>query len=226
MNSELKLKVFLGVLATPLVFAVPIFLAAWTLNYWEAWVFLAVFSTATALHTIDLSLNDPELLKRRMRVGPGAERRPAQRIIMVIILMSFFLLPVVSGLDHRFGWSNVPAGLAILGDALISLAYIVFYIVFKENRFASATIEVAEGQQVSSTGLYGIVRHPMYAGALLLMIGIPLALGSYWALLVLVVAFPALHWRIVDEERCLVTDLAGYREYCSKVNYRLIPGVY
>jgi protein-S-isoprenylcysteine O-methyltransferase Ste14 len=226
MDNKLALKAWLGVLATPIIFGVLIFLPAGTLDYWKAWVFIAVFSVATALHTLELLKNDPEVLKRRMRAGPGAEQRPAQRIIMVFVMISFLLLPVISGFDHRYGWSHVPVWLVVIGDCLIALSYLVFYIVLKENRFASATIQVAEGQSLASRGLYGIVRHPMYAGAVLLMLAIPLALGSYWSLLVLLVALPALHWRILDEEKCLTADLQGYQEYCGKVKYRLIPGLY
>lgn len=225
-DNKLAIKALLGVLATPIIFGLLLFLPAGTFNYWEGWVFIAVFSIATALHSLDLLINDPEVLKRRMRAGPGFEKRPAQRIIMVFVMISFLLLPVIAGIDHRNGWSEVPTWLVLLGDALVSLSYVVFYIVLKENRFAAATIQVAEGQTVSSTGLYGIVRHPMYAGAVVLMLGIPLALGSYWSLLASLVAFPALHWRIVDEEKCLVTDLKGYQEYRNKVRYRLIPGLY
>lgn len=226
MKENLALKTWLGIITTPIFFGVPIFLAAGTLNYWEGWTFLATFSIATALYTLDLLKNDPEALKRRMKVGPAAEQRPAQRIIMVLIIIVFCLSPIVSSLDHRNGWSDVPVWIIVLGNVLVALSYFVFYIVLRQNRFAAATIEIAEGQKVISTGLYGIVRHPMYAGALLLSVGIPLALGSYWGLCVIPIAFPALRWRIVDEEKFLMTELEGYKEYCDKVKFRLIPGLY
>lgn len=226
MNYKVALKVFLGVIATPVVFGLLLFLSAGAFDYWQGWVFLAVFSIATAIHSLDLFFHDPEVLQRRMRVGPTAEKRLAQRIIMMLVMISFFLVPIVAGLDHRYGWSNVPAAAVLFGDVLIALSYVLFYFVLKQNRFAAANIEVVEGQKVSSTGLYGVVRHPMYVGALLLMIGVPLALGSYWALLVSLLGFCGLLWRIVDEEKCLVEELAGYAEYCTKVKCRLVPGLY
>lgn len=226
MNDNLALKTWLGIITTPIFFGVPIFLAAGTLDYWEAWVFLSLLTIVTALYALDLLKNDPETLKRRMKVGPAAEERPAQRIIMVLFIFVFSLLPIVSGLDHRNGWSEVPVWLVVVGDVLVALSYFVFCVVLRQNRFAAATIQLAEGQKVISTGLYGIVRHPMYAGALVLMVGIPLALGSYWALCVIPIALPALHWRMVDEEKFLMTELDGYKEYCDKVRFRLIPGVY
>lgn len=226
MNYKVALKVFLGVIATPLVFGLPLFLSAGTFNYWQGWIFLFVFSSATAIYSLDLFFHDPEVLQRRMRVGPTAEKRPAQKIIMTLVMVSFFLVPIVAGLDHRYGWSEVPVGVVLFGNLLIAASYVLFYFVLKQNRFAAANIEVVEGQKVSSTGLYGVVRHPMYAGAILLMIGMPLALASYWSLFVALLVLPGLHWRIVDEEKCLVAELAGYPEYCAKVKYRLIPGLY
>lgn len=163
---------------------------------------------------------------RRMKAGPAAEKRPVQRIIMTGITASFFLFLVVCGLDHRFGWSHVPLPAVLFGDFLIALSFVIFTRVCLENHYASATIELAEGQSVVSTGMYGVVRHPMYAGALLLLLGIPLSLGSVWSAALIVVATGILVWRIVDEEKFLQSHLSGYSEYCSKVKYRLIPGLY
>jgi len=226
MDRSLVLKALAGFLLTPIIFGAPIFVAASTLNYWEAWAFLIVFSIATTWHGLFLAKNDPALLERRMRVGPAAEKRPAQRIIMSLTIVSFFLILVVAGLDHKFGWSHLPAPLVFTGDLMIVLSYVLFYFVCRENSFASATIEINEGQKVVSTGLYGLVRHPMYSGALLMCLGIALALGSAWALVVVVAVFPILIWRIVDEERFLAVNLEGYTEYCAKVKNRLIPGLY
>ncbi|PWU00774.1 MAG: hypothetical protein C5B53_03590 [Candidatus Melainabacteria bacterium] len=226
MDRNLSLKAFIGYLLSLILFGAPIFLAAWTLNYWEAWLFLFVFSIATTWHGLFLAKHDPALLERRMRVGPTAEKRPAQRIIMSLTLVFFIVILVVAGLDHRFGWSHLPAPIVFTGDLLIVLSYFVFYLVCRENSFASATIEITEGQKVVSTGLYGFVRHPMYSGALLMCLGIALALRSAWALLVVLAVLPVLIWRIVDEEKFLASNLQGYVEYCNKVKSRLIPGVY
>jgi len=226
MKQNLTLRALVGILITVVIFGVPLFLSAWTLDYWQAWLFLIVFSIATAQHGLYLAKNDPALLERRMRVGPAAEKRPAQRIIMVYVIVAFFLTLVMSGIDHRLGWSRVPALVVLIGDGMIALSFVFFYLVCRENSFASATIEVVEGQKVISTGLYQYVRHPMYAAALLMWLGIPLALGSSWSVVIVVLSLPILNWRIVDEEKCLATNLKGYTEYCDKIKYRLIPGLY
>jgi protein-S-isoprenylcysteine O-methyltransferase Ste14 len=133
---------------------------------------------------------------------------------------------VVPGLDHRWGWSSVPVWLVLLANAGVILSFAIFFVVMKQNSYAAATIRVEAGQPLVSTGIYGIVRHPMYSGALILMVCMPLALGSYWTLLVLILALPVLVWRILNEENVLTRDLAGYTEYCRKVRYRLIPGIW
>ncbi len=204
----------------------PIFLSAGTFNFWQGWVFLIIFSLATTIHGFILLRYAPDVLIRRMKAGPTAESRPVQKIIMMCITAAFFLFLIVCGLDHRFGWSNVPLPAVIFGDLLIALSFYIFTKVCLENHFASATIELHEGQNVVSTGLYGIVRHPMYSGSLLLLMGIPLSLGSLWAGLLILVATGILVWRITDEEKFLLSHLDGYNEYCDKVKYRLIPGIY
>src|SRR5262249_45723742 len=161
-----------------------------------------------------------------MHIGPAAETRPVQKLAVALALFALFLTMVVPAFDHRFRWSQVPPWLIVFGDCGVILSYLIFFWVMRENSFAAATIQVAQGQKVISTGPYAIVRHPMYAGALVLMIGIPLALGSYWALLVLLAGLPGLHLRIVDEEKCLVKDLEGYADYRDRIRYRMIPGIY
>jgi len=135
-------------------------------------------------------------------------------------------LLIVPALDYRFGWSGASLPVVIVGDLLVIAGFYVVFIVYKENTFASATIEIAKDQKVVSTGPYAIVRHPMYAGGLSLMIGTPLALGSYWGLLAFAAMSPFLVWRIFDEERFLARNLPGYTEYREKVRWRLIPKVF
>ena len=129
-------------------------------------------------------------------------------------------------LDQRFGWSSVPASVSVLGDALIALAFLFIFFVFKENSYGASTIQIAEGQTVVSTGPYALVRHPMYAGALVMLIGTPLALGSWWGLFAVLLILPVLIWRLLDEERFLRQNLAGYAEYQTKVKYRLLPFIW
>lgn len=225
-TDPLSIKASLGVATTPIIFGLPLFLAAGTMNYWEAWVFLAVFTIVTALHTAYLLKADRALLERRMRAGPSAEKRPEQRLIMILMLAAYLLMLIISGLDKRFDWSVVPAPISLGGDFFVVISYLIFFEVFRENSFASATIELSEKQKLVFTGLYGIVRHPMYTGAAILTCAIPLALGSLWAGLLAIAVFPVLHWRIVDEEKFLLESLEGYRDYTSKVRYRLLPGLY
>ena len=224
MSPSLKAWLWLSVLA--LVMGALIFGAAGDLRFWRGWAFLAVFFGASALITQYLIANDPALLERRVKGGPTQETEPTQRLIMVFMSLGFVAIIVVAGLDHRFGWSQAPAIVALAGDGLIAVGFFVLFLVFRQNSFASSTIGVVEGQTLVSTGPYAIVRHPMYAGALIYLIGTPLALDSYWGLAALALMGPILIWRLVDEERVLEQRLPGYAEYKRKVRYRLAPGVY
>jgi protein-S-isoprenylcysteine O-methyltransferase Ste14 len=161
-----------------------------------------------------------------MHVGPMAEQRPAQKIIMAITLLGFVLLLALPGLDYRWHWSAVQPWLVLAANAGVGLSFIVFFIVLKQNSYAASTIRVETDQPVVSTGAYAIVRHPLYAGALLFLAFTPLALGSYWTLLVLVPIVPVLVWRLLDEERFLKQSLAGYAEYCRTTRFRLIPWIW
>lgn len=207
-------------------FAVTLFWPAGTFRYWQAWLFVAVFALATLLPSLYLAVADPDALARRMHAGPTAETRPAQRLVMSAIYLLSAALFVVSALDHRFGWSSVPTWLVIVGNVLVAVGLVVAQLVVIQNGYAAATITVEAGQRLVTTGLYGLVRHPMYVGGLVMMLGTPLALDSYWGLAVLVPSVVVLGARIVDEERMLTEQLPGYREYRQRVRYRLIPNVW
>jgi len=224
--TVLPIKPFAGLLCLSLVMAGLLFIAAGTLDYWQAWTFLALYFSLSCAITVYLARNDPALLRRRMRGGPTAEKEPAQRIIMALTSLGFVGLLIVPGLDRRFAWSQMPAAVALAGDALMLLGWLAIFFVFRENAFASATIEVAPDQKVISTGPYARVRHPMYAGGLVLLLGMPIALGSWWGVLVIAAMLPALIWRLLDEEKFLARSLPGYVEYQNKVRYRLVPGVW
>jgi protein-S-isoprenylcysteine O-methyltransferase Ste14 len=203
-----------------------LFVPAGTVRYWQAWVYLAIFAATGALMTIYLARHDRALLERRMRGGPGAEREPAQKRIMRLISLAFVALLVVPALDHRDGWSDVPLPLVLAGDAMVAVGFYLIFLVYQENTFAAATVDVVADQKVISTGPYAIVRHPMYASALLYLLGTPLALGSYWGFLPIAALIPLLIWRILDEERLLRERLPSYREYRQTVRYRLVPGIW
>jgi protein-S-isoprenylcysteine O-methyltransferase Ste14 len=224
--NNLNRKAFAGLLFVLLVMAALLFLSAGTLDYWQAWAFLAVYLTSSLAITLYLMKKDPSLLARRMRGGPTAEKERNQKIIMLFASLGFIALLVFPALDHRFAWSHLPPYLALAGDVLVALGFLAVFFVFKENPFTSATIEVAPEQKVISTGPYGLVRHPMYTGAIVMLIGMPIALGSWWGLLVILVMMPALIWRLLDEEKFLSRNLPGYVEYQNRVRYRLIPLVW
>jgi protein-S-isoprenylcysteine O-methyltransferase Ste14 len=208
------------------VMAAMIFIPARTVHYWQAWLFLCVYAICNVLVVAYLWKTDQALLARRMSGGPFAEGKPAQKIVMALASIGFIALLIVPALDHRQGWSNAPAAVAIVGDIVVVFGFFVATLIFRENTFAAATIQIADEQRVVSTGPYAIVRHPMYAGGLILLAGIPLALGSYWGLAVMAALIPVIIWRLLDEEAFLSENLAGYNVYRSKVRWRLLPGIF
>jgi len=224
--TNLDAKAWLGLAAVAVVMGLLLFVTAWTLRYWQAWVYLSIFTGTSVFTTLYLMRHDRALLERRIRGGPTAERRPAQRVIMLCTSIAFVALLVVPALDFRFRWSAVPLGGVVAGDLLVVIGFYLIFRVYRENTFTSATIEVAENQKVISTGPYTIVRHPMYASALLYLLGTPLALGSYWGLVALGAMMPFLLWRLYDEERFLAKNLPGYTEYQKRVRHRLLPFVW
>ncbi|WP_421841957.1 methyltransferase family protein [Mycobacterium sp.] len=219
---KITTKTLIFTLVEFFVFGSILFLSAGTLNYWQAWVFLVV-ALSTWIPGIYLLLTNPVALQRRMRGGPTAEARMVQKIIMGGVWLSAAAMVVVSALDHRFGWSPVSMPICLVGDFLVVVGLGVAMLVVTQNSYAAATVQVEVGQQVASTGLYGLVRHPMYAGNLILMIGVPLALGSYWGLVFVVPVLIVLILRIRDEENLLGAELDGYLDYTRKVRYRLVP---
>ncbi|OCB58748.1 hypothetical protein A5677_16080 [Mycobacterium malmoense] len=217
------LRVTLTSLWGILSFGLILFLPAGTLRYWQAWVFIAVFMAATIVPVIYLARNNPAALQRRMNAGPRAEPRAAQKFIITGSFLSLFATMVVSAFDHRFGWSSVPPWLSVLGDGLVATGLGIAMLVIVQNAYAAATVTVESGQTLVSDGLYRFVRHPMYVGNVIMMVGMPLALGSYWGLLFVIPGGVMLALRILDEEKLLTAELTGYREYRQRVRYRLVP---
>jgi protein-S-isoprenylcysteine O-methyltransferase Ste14 len=221
--TALTTRSFVSAVGLFLVMAALLFVPPWTLDWWQAWLFLIVYFGGSLALMLDLARRDPALLERRMKAGPWAEERLSQKIIMTFASLGFFALLLIPAFDRRFGWSHLPATVVLAGNALMLLGGFGVWRVFCENSFTSARIELASDQRVISTGPYAPVRHPMYTTALVMMLGIPLALGSLWGLLAFAAMMPALIWRIFDEEAFLVAQLPGYAEYKQKVRYRLIP---
>ncbi|HLN47666.1 MAG TPA: isoprenylcysteine carboxylmethyltransferase family protein [Magnetospirillaceae bacterium] len=223
MDAALYRRAAGGFAVLIVILGAALFIPAGTIRYWQAWVFCAIFSVWVLAITVYLARNDPKLLKRRINAGPAAEKETSQKIIQLFASLSFIAIFVVSAIDHRLGWSAVPVSVVVLGDALIALGFYAVFLVLRENTYAAGTIEVEQGQQVISTGPYALVRHPMYAGALIMLLGIPLALGSWWGLLTIVPMALVLVWRILEEEAFLGKNLSGYVEYRAQVKYRLVP---
>jgi protein-S-isoprenylcysteine O-methyltransferase Ste14 len=224
--KSLEAKAWLALVILAAAMALLLFVPAGTIRYWQAWVYVAIFTGASALTTLYLARHDRALLERRMSGGPTGEKRPAQKLIMWCVSVGFVALLVVPALDHRSGWSTVPPGVVVAADVLVLVGFAFIVRVYRENTFTSATIEIAENQNVVSTGPYAIVRHPMYAGGFLYLAATPLALGSYWGLVPIAAMTPFLIWRLLDEERMLAANLSGYAEYQRRVRYRLVPFVW
>jgi len=221
--DKLTRKALQGLVGLFLALAATLFALAWTFDWWQAWLFLAIYFACSIALSLWMLRYDRQLVERRMRGGPLAEKEPTQKIIMLFTSAGFAGMFVVPALDHRLGWSHVPVSIVLAANVVMTLGWFAIYLVFRENSYASATIELAADQKVISTGPYALVRHPMYAGALPMLLGMPIALGSWWGLVPFFVIVPALIWRIFDEERFLTTGLAGYAAYKQKVRYRLIP---
>lgn len=208
------LPVFLGLL---------ILLPAGTLNFWQVYVYFGVLVVPMSFVLVYFLRKDPRFLERRIN---SSEREKQQKLISLLSTAIFFAGFIVPGLDHRFGWSNIPSEIVISADAFVLFGYLVIFLVFKQNSYASNIIEVSENQDVISTGLYAVVRHPMYVGVLIMFIPTPIALGSYWGLIPFAFLPFSFALRILNEEKVLSENLKGYNEYCLKTKYRLIPKVW
>ena len=203
-----------------------LFLPAWTFNYWQAWILILVFMVCVSGIGLYLGLNDPALLERRKKVGPMNEQSLGQKIAISVGFLTLFGVFVFSAISHRFRWSPVSVYVALMGDLLVAIGLLINLLVFRENTYGGATVETVSEQKVISTGLYAHVRHPMYAGVLIMIVGIPLALDAWWSIAIIAIPTPGLIWRILDEEKLLVRNLPGYLEYTQKVRYRLIPYIW
>jgi protein-S-isoprenylcysteine O-methyltransferase Ste14 len=221
--TNLSKKALGGVFALTLAICLCVFLPAWTIDYWQSWVLISLLFVSLLGITLDLIRKDPELLERRLHAGPSAETQKSQRTGQVFGAVAFVAAFVIPVLDHRFGWSSVPIAFAVGGDVLVIVGLLVVFLVFRENTFTSATVTVAAEQRVVSTGPYARVRHPMYVGALIMMLGVPIALGSWWGTATIVPMTLVVVRRVREEEELLIRHLSGYREYKDQVRYRLVP---
>ena len=224
--TDISKKAWIGLTSLAFVMGLLLFIPVWSIGYWQAWVYIANFFACSSIITIYLMKRDTALLERRVNGGPASEKEKTQKIIQSLAQFAFIAIYLLAAFDHRFGWSHTTLLEVIGGNVLVSVGFYMVLLVFKENTFTSASIEVATDQQVISTGPYAIVRHPMYTGALILLIGTPLALGSWWGILAFIPIAAVIIWRLSDEENFLSKNLAGYPAYCEKVKYRLLPGIF
>jgi len=222
-RAALIRKLLVRLSFVPLFIIVFTLLPAGTLNYWEVYVYFGILIVPMLFVLMYFLGKDPRFLERRSR---GAEKVKEQKLIQVINLPVFIAAFIIPGLDKRFGWSDIPVEVIIITDIVILLGYLIIFIVFRENSYASRIIEIDKEQKVISTGLYSIIRHPMYLGVLIMYLPTPLALGSYWGLIPMGLLPVALVFRILNEEKVLSENLEGYKDYCRKTKYRLIPYIW
>ena len=214
LNALLKFTLGLALIGAML------FLPAWTLHYPNAWLFLALLFVPMLIMGAVMLCKAPALLEKRLN---SKEKQRTQQGVIALSGLIFPLGFILSALDFRFGWSHVPLWAVIAASVLFLLGYAMYAEVMRENAYLSRTVEVQEGQQVISTGLYGVVRHPMYLATLLMFLPLPLILGSLWGLLPFALYPILIVIRILGEERLLSAELAGYTDYMQRVRYRLLP---
>jgi len=219
-------QALLGLTGLAVVLWLALFLPSWSLDYWQAWAYWLVFLVSVTAITIYFLKQDQKLIENRLKTGPVAEKERGQKLIQTFASICFILLILIPSLDHRFHWSNVPIYLALAGDVFVALGLLIIFLVFRENTYTSVIIEVSKEQEAITTGPYGIIRHPMYAGALLMLFFTPPALGSFWGLIAFFPMLALLALRILEEEKFLAKNLSGYDKYCQNVRYRLVPLVW
>jgi len=219
-------QAILGLVFLAIVVWLALFVSAGNVVYWQGWLYWILFFSSVTSISLYFIRKDPNLISSRVKVGPTAETKRSQKISQTLAAVFFVLLLLIPPFDFRFGWSSVPLYLVLISDVFVVVGFAVVFLVFRQNTFASAIIEVQAEQRVISTGVYGIVRHPMYSGALLLLLFTPLALGSFWGLLVFFPLLAVICFRLDDEEKTLSVNLKGYEEYRKKTRYRLIPYVW
>ena len=217
LNAAIK-----GVMGFVLV-ALLIFAPAGTIEFNNGWLFMGILFIPMLIMGIVMWLWCPDLLRRRL---DSKEKRNTQQGVVKFSGLLFIIGFVIAGLDYRLGWSSVPNWVSLSGTALFLIGYALYGEVMRGNMWLSRTIHVEDGQKIVTTGLYSIVRHPMYTATLLMFLPIPIILGSWWAIPIFSLYIPILIRRILDEESLLLNDLSGYTEYCNKLRWRLIPFVW
>lgn len=224
--TDLARRALQGLAKFQIALAVMLFLPAWSLTYWQGWLYWLLFGASLLVITLYFLRHEPSLVERRMRAGPGAEREPRQKVIQSFAVLLMAAIFILSAFDDRFGWSLVPTTAVVIADAFVLLGFFGMFLAFRDNAFAAAIVQVDSGQKVIDTGTYARVRHPMYVGAIVLFLATPPALGSWWGLVPVALLIAVIAWRLTDEEAYLSRNLPGYDDYRRKVPARLVPGVW
>lgn len=223
MTKQLFIQAMIKFVAGVLLVEALIFLPAGTLQFWQGWLLMGVLFVPMFLAGLFLMVKDPDRLRRRL---DAREKEMTQKNVLLLSGLMFIAAFVAAGLSFRFGFLRFPNWVSVLGAALFLLGYVLYAFVLKENAYLARTVKVEKGQKLVDTGLYGVVRHPMYAATLLLFLSMPLILGSILAFLVML-AYPfIIARRIQNEEEVLLRELPGYGAYQKKVRWRLVPGVW
>ena len=221
--NKLKIKIAFYFPFAFIILGAVLFIPAGTIYWWHAWIFLAILISLAFFITTYFFKRSPEFLERRIKFK---EKEHTQKLIIAIADLVFFAGFVVAGLDFRFGWSHVPVWLVLMSDVIMTLSYSLIFLAFRENPYAARTVETFPGQKLIDTGVYAVVRHPMYAGIIPMFLMIPLALGSFLAAIFIIPICAILIARTLNEEDVLKRELKGYRQYCERVRWRIIPYVW
>lgn len=223
MDKKLFVQAIVKFLAGVVLVGALLFIPAGSFAYWQAWLFLGILFIPMFVAGLIMMAKNPELLRKRLN---AKEEESEQKLVLALSGLMFITAFVVAGLNYRFGWLPLPVWVPIVGAVLFLLAYVLYAEVLRENTYLSRTIEVQEGQKVIDTGLYGIVRHPMYMSTLLLFLAMPVVLGSLISLAIMFLYIPIIALRMRNEEKVLEEGLEGYREYKTRVKHKVIPFIW
>ena len=223
MNAKLFLQALIKFFSGLVIISALLFIPAWTLLYWQAWLLIAILFIPMFAAGIVMMIKNPSLLKKRLN---AKEEQSEQKTVVALSGVMFAAAFVSAGLNFRFGWIVLPDAVTYISAVIFLIAYVLYAEVMRENEYLSRTIEVQENQTVIDTGMYGIVRHPMYFTTVLIFLSMPLVLGSVISFAVMLFYFPIIIKRILNEEEVLEKGLSGYSEYKKKVKYRLIPFIW
>lgn len=223
MNLDLTIQALKKFILGLILISILLFLPAGTLSYPNAWLFIGLLFVPMFIAGILLMIKSPDLLKRRLN---SKENESEQKLLVIISGLMFISGFVISGLNYHYNWSKLPDEIVIIASIIFLLAYLMYAEVLRENQYLARTVTVENNQKVIDTGLYGIVRHPMYTSTILLFLTIPLILGSIYSFLIFLIYPIIIIFRIKNEEKLLEQELTGYRQYKQKVKYKIFPLIY